>query len=346
MISLQYNAQRSKIIEYLYIPIFLMDELENFEDDFSQKELELLKDAFVTRDRLVKDMTSFKTEVEQYYLLGQFFSLLHALYFFLIEKEEEPEDLDATYEAILALSQDDIAEVFRILLTDEEEVDASLSLFDLLERSTKSPQQKWYWSLAIRNPLETVRRLVALSQKIAAIYTPYYESARQEREEFVEQFDLERLCKESSQLQVTNFQDFGLQEMDLVVFSPWFVLFALFFSEKWPKIGPTLIVSTGIDRLMSLKSNLDLDDLVTALKVISDTTRYQVLVELIKPHAKSKDIADKLGITGAAVSFHTQKLLNSDLLVFNSQQKDTKYVLNRSLFSQMIDKLKSDFDLD
>jgi predicted transcriptional regulator len=106
-----------------------------------------------------------------------------------------------------------------------------------------------------------------------------------------------------------------------------------------------LLASCRIDQMMLPNDELDLEDLTTALKVISDSTRYQVLVELTKPHAKSKDIAERLAITGAAVSFHTQKLINSDLLLFNAKDKNVKYSVNRGLLQQVINKLKEDFEL-
>ncbi|HGA1510737.1 TPA: ArsR family transcriptional regulator, partial [Streptococcus suis] len=63
------------------------------------------------------------------------------------------------------------------------------------------------------------------------------------------------------------------------------------------------------------------------------------------PHAKSKDIAERLAITGAAVSFHTQKLINGDLLLFNTKNSDVKYSVNRELLQEVIAKLTEDFDL-
>ena len=56
-------------------------------------------------------------------------------------------------------------------------------------------------------------------------------------------------------------------------------------------------------------------------------------------------MAERLAITGAAVSFHTQKLINSDLLLFNAKDKNVKYSVNRDLLQQVINKLKEDFEL-
>ena len=70
------------------------------------------------------------------------------------------------------------------------------------------------------------------------------------------------------------------------------------------------------------------------------------MLELAKPYAKSKRIAEELDITGAAVSFHTQKLINAKLLLFNRDHKDVKYDVNKSLLREIIAKLTSDFGLE
>lgn len=51
-----------------------------------------------------------------------------------------------------------------------------------------------------------------------------------------------------------------------------------------------MLLSYPIDQLV------DIDTFATVLKTISDATRYNVLLELTKPHAKSKQIAEKLDI--------------------------------------------------
>ncbi|HGA1495690.1 TPA: ArsR/SmtB family transcription factor, partial [Streptococcus suis] len=129
------------------------------------------------------------------------------------------------------------------------------------------------------------------------------------------------------------------------VLSPWNYWFAYYGNEEFDYMKVALLASCRIDQIMLSNDELDLDDLTTALKVISDSTRYQVLVELTKPHAKSKDIAERLAITGAAVSFHTQKLINGDLLLFNTKNSDVKYSVNRELLQEVIAKLTEDFDL-
>ncbi|HFI0456955.1 TPA: ArsR/SmtB family transcription factor [Streptococcus suis] len=345
--KLDYRDYRSEIVEKFFIPLIVTEREEPFEADLSQKEKDILKDALDIRDEIEEKLADFRQEVNQVFVWGQIFNILHSLYFYLLNDGQDPKTVEEACQLILKLSQEEVEETMRTMLVSENEGqrEKDLGLMELLEKTDKKPADKWYWSLAIRNPLETVQRSVALLDKMLPIYQPYFEQARAEREEFAQEFDIEKLYRDSKQLSMTGLDALGVEIAQFFVLSPWNYWFAYYGNEQFDHMKVALLASCRIDQIMLSNDELDLDDLTTALKVISDSTRYQVLVELTKPHAKSKDIAERLAITGAAVSFHTQKLINGDLLLFNAKDKNIKYSVNRDLLQQVIDKLKEDFDL-
>ncbi|HFH9947109.1 TPA: ArsR/SmtB family transcription factor [Streptococcus suis] len=345
--KLDYRDYRSAIVEKFFIPLIVMEREEPFEADLSQKEKDILKDALDIRDEMEEKLADFRQEANQVFVWGQIFNILHSLYFYLLNDGQDPKTVEEACQMIVKLSQEEVEEAMRTMLASENEGhrEKDLSLMELLEKTDKKPADKWYWSLAIRNPLETVQRSVALLDKMLPIYQPYFEQARAEREEFAQEFDIEKLYRESKQLSMTGLDALGVETAQFFVLSPWNYWFAYYGNEQFDHMKVALLASCRIDQMLLSNDELDLDDLTTALKVISDSTRYQVLVELTKPHAKSKDIAESLAITGAAVSFHTQKLINGDLLLFNTKDSDVKYSVNRDLLQQVIDKLKEDFDL-
>lgn len=345
--KLDYRDYRSEIVEKLFIPLIVKEREEPFEADFSQKEKDILKDALDIRDEMEEKLADFRQEVNQVFVWGHIFNILHSLYFYLLNDGQDPKTVEEACQLILALSQEEVEDAMRTMLASENDGhrEKTLSLMELLEKTDKKPADKWYWSLAIRNPLETVERSVNLLDKMLPIYQPYFELARVEREAFSRDFDIEKLYRESKQLAMTSLDSLGVENAPFFVLSPWCFWFAYYGNEEFDIMKVALLASCRIDQIMLSNDELDLDDLTRALKVISDSTRYQVLVELTKPHAKSKDIAERLNITGAAVSFHTQKLINGDLLLFNTKNSDVKYSVNRDLLRQMIDKLKSDFEL-
>ncbi|UUM58245.1 ArsR/SmtB family transcription factor [Streptococcus suis] len=345
--KLDYRDYRSEIVEKLFIPLIVKDREEPFEADFSQKEKDILKDALDIRDEMEEKLADFRQEVNQVFVWGYIFNILHSLYFYLLNDGQDPKTVEETCQLILKLSQEEVEDAMRTMLASENDGhhEKTLSLMELLEKTDKKPADKWYWSLAIRNPLETVERSVHLLDKMLPIYQPYFEGARAEREAFARNFDIEQLYRESKQLAMTSLDSLGVENAPFFVLSPWCFWFAYYGNEQFDNMKVALLASCRIDQILLSNEELDIDDLTNVLKVISDSTRYQVLVELTKPHAKSKDIAERLNITGAAVSFHTQKLINGDLLLFNTKNSDVKYSVNQDLLQEVIDKLKEDFDL-
>ncbi len=345
--KLDYRDYRSEIVEKFFIPLIVKEREEPFEADLSQKEKDILKDALEIRNEVENKLADFRQEVNEVFVWGHIFTILHTLYFYLLDQGQDPKTVEEACQLILALSQEEVEDAMRTMLASENDGhrEKTLSLMELLEKTDKKPADKWYWSLAIRNPLETVQRSVDLLNKLLPIYQPYFEGARAEREVFARDFDIEQLYRESKQLAMTSLDSLGVENAPFFVLSPWCFWFAYYGNEEFDTMKVALLASCRIDQILLSNEELDLDDLTNALKVISDSTRYQVLVELTKPHAKSKDIAERLNITGAAVSFHTQKLINGDLLLFNAKDKNVKYSVNRDLLQQMIDKLKEDFDL-
>jgi len=68
------------------------------------------------------------------------------------------------------------------------------------------------------------------------------------------------------------------------------------FLEKVPDFTSySLVLSTRSSQLSKAESELNDETLALTLKTLGDETRYKVLIELIQPHAKNKDIAKKLG---------------------------------------------------
>lgn len=345
--KLDYRDYRSEIVEKFFIPLIVKDREEPFEADLSQKEKDILKDALDIRNEVENKLADFRQEVNEVFVWGHIFTILHTLYFYLLDQGQDPKTVEEACQLILKLSQDEVEEAMRTMLASENDGhrEKDLSLMELLEKTDKKPAEKWYWSLALRNPLETVERSVDLLNKLLPIYQPYFEGARAEREAFARDFDIEQLYRESKQLALTSLDSLGVENAPFFVLSPWCFWFAYYGNEEFDNMKVALLASCRIDQILLSNVELDIDDLTNALKVISDSTRYQVLVELTKPHAKSKDIAERLAITGAAVSFHTQKLINGDLLLFNTKNSDVKYSVNQDLLRQMIAKLKSDFEL-
>ena len=71
-------------------------------------------------------------------------------------------------------------------------------------------------------------------------------------------------------------------------------------------------------------------------KVLSDRQRREILVMLKDGRMNAGEIAEKLGVTPAALSYHLKLLKSADLILEYKQKNYIYYELNTSVFDELI----------
>ena len=71
-------------------------------------------------------------------------------------------------------------------------------------------------------------------------------------------------------------------------------------------------------------------------KVLSDRQRRDILVRLKDGRLNAGEIAEKLGVTPAALSYHLKLLKSADLIMEYKQKNYIYYELNTSVFDELI----------
>ena len=71
-------------------------------------------------------------------------------------------------------------------------------------------------------------------------------------------------------------------------------------------------------------------------KVLSDQQRREILVMLKNGRMNAGEIAEKLGITPAALSYHLKLLKGADLIMEYKQKNFVYYEINTSVFEELI----------
>ncbi len=72
------------------------------------------------------------------------------------------------------------------------------------------------------------------------------------------------------------------------------------------------------------------------LKALSDPLRRNILLMLKEDKMIAGDIAEKLGITPASLSYHLNMLKKCDLILESKEKNFVYYELNTSLFDELI----------
>lgn len=72
------------------------------------------------------------------------------------------------------------------------------------------------------------------------------------------------------------------------------------------------------------------------LSALADDSRRNILIKLRKGKISSGDLAENLGISPQALSYHLRKLKNADLIYETKYKNFIFYELNLSIFDELI----------
>ncbi|MGT2828288.1 ArsR/SmtB family transcription factor [Streptococcus hillyeri] len=335
--EMDYQPYRSEIFEYFLLPTFLHERSES-QWEFSQKEKQILGETFQVLEDLYQLFLPFKEEMLTYYLMGDGISLLGSCYLYLLDKGYDPQTVEEAHELILQLSADEVEHCLRTLVLGESvEQYANQTLINLLLDSSASSDLKWNFLAFSQDLLGNLKKLIELSRRLIPLYQPFMDKGQSQKEQFLNQMSLETFLEKEMEEQS--------DKVEVFLLNAWLIRLYQLTLPHLKNYSSIITLSCQIDQILQVREAMDDDQLSTILKVLSDLSRYKVLVELTKPLAKTKDIAKKLGITGPGVSFHTQKLLNANLLKANRDDKAVRYDANKDLLRELVEKIQEDFDL-
>lgn len=322
---------RNRLEDFLRLPAWVSRE-NDFFDNLTSAQQTLLTDILpLYEDCLQKILVHKKELLETGLFEPMWLGLAPMLYYWLLSKGHDPKDETELLDLFRKLKAEQIREILAYRLKTTADPHRLLSK---IEESDRSPELKWYWYQAIQYPEVLKGRLVSVLEKVFAIYGPYYDQveseilATEEDSEFLNWVDVE------------DAGELGQQNYHLIILAPWHM-------ESYDEVTPgcsqvRLVRGSRTRQFLSSQSELDIDRLALLLKTMGDSSRYRVLLSLLQPNARNKDIAKEVGITTASVSFHTQKLLNSGLIQLDRGQS---YHLNMDLLSQFIKKIEDDLGM-
>ncbi|MFZ5353599.1 MAG: ArsR/SmtB family transcription factor [Bacillota bacterium] len=95
-----------------------------------------------------------------------------------------------------------------------------------------------------------------------------------------------------------------------------------------------------------LQGSNEVEQCLIAFKNISDKTRFEILKLLLKEEHYGQQLAEKLGITTATVSYHINYLTSANLITLERRDHRIYYILNKAQFTKLVKFLKSEFELE
>lgn len=316
----------NKIVEILFVTNFFVKD-----DYMSEKKENILKDykedIFAIKN-LFKDKLDF---VDENFLIEDNIVFMLKVLIHFLEEGKKIENTDDFYTNLLNMSENDIL----TLMSDDETLNKE-KMINKFSDLYDTVAQKWKVVKVILNPVEMMKKYVDLLKFTEKVYTPYYKKYKKEREEFKINFNLNNFI-ENIKIFDKKLNHKVIENIKFIcVLSPILLTFSYMFEE-------ILVVGTLFEKSFTNKKNDD-ETVFEILKILSDKSRYDVLKYLVQTDMKSIEIANKLNISSAAVSFHIKKLLESHLLIAsNIENSELKYKVNKELLKKVIDKFNKDF---
>lgn len=238
-------------------------------------------------------------------------------------------------------------EIFKALEFDEFIYDIEEASMDLIiekiNMSDFDSDIKWFLLSFIKNPLDYIERFIELIEEYLPIYNQLKDSFRDEYKDFVKWID-DKL--------VTHGIDYIDQHLEFLNLSQYtevhlnYSLFDLLSSHVFS--DGSIYIYVGImfkEYVKERKDKLDIDKHLMIYKVLSDKTRFNIIKILINEESYGQEIAKKLGITTATVSYHIDYLMGASLIITKRKSRRLYYSINKDVVKQSISFLKKELSL-
>lgn len=213
-----------------------------------------------------------------------------------------------------------------------------------LENTLLPKEECWRILQFLMNPLEHVRGFSQLLRQIEPLYLQqkdYIQKAHEEGKKIT--FELNKDIKylkvsyslQSDELYREIEQDGKIRVLSFLIPSSVNV------NNKPPFMAVGYQVTFIMDVLLAKQKNLHRNQ-AEIFKVLGDGTRYELFVLVAQGVDTTKELAEKLGISGASVTYHIQMLVENNLLHANWRKKPLRERINREKILALGKQLKED----
>lgn len=325
---------RNKLVEFYLLPYFVVN--TKYYTDLQGLELDYEDDRKLICEKIKK----IEEDIKKYCVFSEDENLLVYVYVKAIKKGKNIESLEEFYDYALSLEEDEILEIFSMMSPNKSKTKEDL--VKELENMAINGETKWNRTLAVLYPKKIVEESIKIFKYVEEFYTPIYEKYRKDREAYEKEFDFEKTLDFTTLISLDLKED--IKNVRKEKFGP-IILSPLFISMYYFKIKGVVIfaVSCKIENHLRKEEDSFDEQYFPILKLLGDESRYAVLKLLAKNEYRVKEIAEKLGITSAAVSFHIKKLSEERILTIGKDRSVVKYEVNKNRIGKIIEKLQKDF---
>jgi DNA-binding transcriptional ArsR family regulator len=291
----------------------------------------------------------FRTQIQAFYLMDEYATqdLSHLLFnAFPIQGF----DSKSYFKFLLNQSSDTLKTKLyeALVLSNQEKVEEHKNPIVFIQGLDLDITYKWQLLLMIENPLQTIQSLTQLMSQLEPLFTHYYESVSKSVEALGEAMTTElntlgsTLIETWSQGRIKGMT-IGEQPLNLLISGIY--QYEVMINPKKDHLNLVwgLKMKQAFDHMNQAVEN-KLTERVTVFKNLGDKTRYEVIKWISTGMTSVKEIAAKVGVSSATISYHISELLKSKIIILENQNKKFSYVIDYTYLNEVIQDMKIDLD--
>lgn len=234
-----------------------------------------------------------------------------------------------------------VSEIFKFLKLDDN-VD-NFELIEVINKKDVSNQTKCFYMRLIQSPKKEMNKFIEMMQ----IFIPIYEALKNELIDDFHAFVkwLDPIIQENPIAFIDEHIEFlNVEQYDNIMIN--YSLISLVSTQILDDKGINIYLGIMFKKYIDALSQKD-DILVytNIFKVLSDPTRFAILSLLAKEELYGQEIAERLNVSTATISYHMDFLFSSQLVTMKRRDRKIYYQVNRDNLNKSIHYLKSQFNL-
>lgn len=257
---------------------------------------------------------------------------------------------DSYFKYLLSQSSDVLkTKLYEALVTSSQaSVDQYPNPITFIQNLETDNAYKWQLLLLIDHPLKVIEDFKRWIDSIEPLFDQYYQSYEQAVANLGVSLEstLQHGGSESVEL-LSKGRIKGLLQNTNTVHLLISVMFKYEVMINPKKDILNLIWGLNMEEAFKTMAEKDIsssDKRVLVFKNLGDKTRYEVIKLISSGMTSVKEIASKIGVSSATISYHISELLKSNIVTLENQNKKFSYVIDYDYLAEIFEALKQDLN--
>lgn len=333
-----FYLEESRLLDLLRFPKILLS--KETDELYDESYIQFLAD-------ISKELEPYKEEISFFYPADDYTShdfnqILYAS-FTVTEGEEH-----LYFKNILKLDKDSLkSKIYDTLLRISEETKASMpNPVTLIESLDIELKHKWHLMLILENPAKYILQYSKLIETLEPIFDQFYNPIKEDVRKLGVAISntlntegikaIERISYDRIKASIFNQSDIRLLVSGIYPYSVMINPRPDYINLIWG-----LSIEYAFQKMLLANEN-KLQERVSVFKNMGDKTRYEVIRWIANGQTSIKEIAAKVGVSSATVSYHLNELINAKIVTLENQNKKYSYIIDYGFLTQLLEEFKID----